>query len=341
MDYLFFIDKYLKRLPFVQRCICWCFFIFALRDFIHFKPSFALSASGITKELNHAPVSLFLCTIRKRVLSRMVMRAIRSPISQIELKQGMGLVSHPSQLVLQRAIDHPQCGVFVLWGVHGSGKSSYVRQAAADLLQKNRHTILLNAASYKYQRHPHPLLWLNDALNLDPDLDYSPFLPPAVPGIYSPPPTCIFIDQFDHMFNHPDAQSFIVGLAEESRLTKRFSVIVSVTNPENAQTILKWNGGEKIKLVGDPGIGCWNNEHVRALVQQLPLRDDQRGTLIELGSIAKTPGFVLETAFAGVPINDVFHRDKAQELHARWQIGISMLKRLPSVSVNFDPKNIL
>jgi hypothetical protein len=267
----------------------------------------------------------------------MVMSAIRNPISQIELKQGLGLISHPSQLILQRAIDHPQCGVFVFWGVHGSGKSLHGRQAAFDLLRKDRHVLFLNAANYKHQRHPHPLLWLNDALDLDPDSDYSPFLPPAVPGIYSPPPTCIFIDQFDHMFSHPDAESFVVGLAEESRLTKRFSVIVSVTNPANARTILKWNGGEKIKLVGDPDVGCWNKNHVSALVQQLPLRDDEREKLVELGSIAKTPGFVLETAFAGVPINDDFHRAKAAELHERWQSGILMLNQLPSISVNFDP----
>lgn len=267
-------------------------------------------------------------------------RAIRSPVLPLELKQGAGLISHPSQLILQRAIDHPQCGAFVLWAVQGSGKTAYLRQAASNLIRSDRNALFLDAAEFKHQHHVHPLLWLHSALgNLKPDLPYASFLPLPTHGIYSPPPTCIIIDQFDHMINHEHAESFIVGLAEKSRLTKRFSVIVSVTNPENARTVLRWNGGEKIKLVGGPQVSCWGAEHVRALIQQLPLLDHQRDKLLELGTIAKTPAYVLDAAFSGVPINDAFHETRARELQERWRVGISMLDKLACVSVNYDPKS--
>jgi hypothetical protein len=274
------------------------------------------------------------------VIRYSVKRAIRTPALPIEFKRDAGLISHPLQQILQRVIDHPQCGAFVLWAVHGSGKTTILRQAAGNLIRSDRNALFLDAAEFKHQRHVHPLLWLHAALgNLEPDLSYASFLPPPTHGIYSPPPTCIIIDQFDHMIHHEHAESFVVGLAEKSRLTKRFSVIVSVTNPENARTVLRWNGGEKVKLVGGPHVGCWEADRIRALIQQLHLPDDQRDKLLELGTIAKTPAYVLDAAFSGVPINDAFHETRARELQERWRVGISMLDELACVSVNYDPKS--
>lgn len=59
----------------------------------------------------------------------------------------------------------------------------------------------------------------------------------------------LVIDNIDIFRNHPRIESFIVGMAEESVLTKKFTVLLNISTPKFYNRILTWNGGCKIKGV--------------------------------------------------------------------------------------------
>lgn len=59
-------------------------------------------------------------------------------------------------------------------------------------------------------------------------------------------PVIIYFPNLDQLQVHDELSDFIVSLAEDSLRTKRYVVVVSVTDPEFLDEVLRWNGREKI-----------------------------------------------------------------------------------------------
>ena len=74
-------------------------------------------------------------------------------------------------------------------------------------------------------------------------------------------PFVVYFDQLDHAQHHPQLSDFIVGLAEDARETRRFVVVVNVTDSIFATKILSWNGGEKITKVLPDDLAPFKNSH--------------------------------------------------------------------------------
>ena len=146
-----------------------------------------------------------------------------------------------------------QYGVFVVWAPPRSGKTTCIHAAAAEWLQAptlhshafHRHVRFIQ--SYNVQA---PEELLRDHLHISScdalaarlaDLDYE---------------LVLVLDQFDKAFTSDKEQRhaikrFVRSLAAMSKNTQRFRVVLGLTNPGLAKTVLCWNAGKKIHLCGD------------------------------------------------------------------------------------------
>ena len=270
------------------------------------------------------------CTMAGRFFIR---QTLENPIHLYPLET---LVPHPVQNHLLAAINFPLCGLFVHWAVPGAGKTAYARFAARQAQQNGRLVGFFSASEIPRDMKNNQLAWLRREVGISP-LVHEPLarlLPPR-PVEYKqsshvPPPVSIVIDQIDHLRDLEDTRSFLVGLAEASRNYKLFNVTVCATAPEFAKEILLWNCGEKIHLVGAPGCGRWNEEHVRSFVNGISGSSswaaDRRERLIELGKKAGTPSFVMMAA-AMRDENWPALEQAAVAVDEEWKQGIALLEK--------------
>jgi hypothetical protein len=160
-------------------------------------------------------------------------------------------------------------GVFVLWGLTGSGKTTTLLQVASDL-QKNGTMIIYTkpAPGADFQ-------WFTDAI----------FLPTTRALVKLRRRVFIIIDQFDDVIADEDTRAFVVSLAVQSFASKKFCVLITVSNSSMAQTLLSWHGGKKIKLLSDPRKYKWSEEQMRALVNESAgkIHEVEKEQIIQLG----------------------------------------------------------
>lgn len=58
----------------------------------------------------------------------------------------------------------------------------------------------------------------------------------------------------------------MTSLAEDSVRTKKFVVLLNISNSEIAREVLKWNCGQKIPLIGTDLLNYkWTSEHFKQL----------------------------------------------------------------------------
>ena len=137
-------------------------------------------------------------------------------------------------------------GVYVVWAPAQSGKTNYTAQVAEAWANKSTKRHWKKIKTYDAFVKPNDLLVsvLNvaDASALEQQL------------AEVDREVVIVLDQFGEAFQHFDPgqlQSFVVGLAQASQHGKNFRVLVNVQDPDVADVLLAWNGGEKIFLCGE------------------------------------------------------------------------------------------
>ncbi len=218
------------------------------------------------------------------------------------------LVSHPVQNQLLAAINAPLCGLQVHLGVPGAGKIAYARFAALEMhaQQAGRLIEYFSAGEIPRKMKNYQLAWICSQIGISDQVTepLTKLLPPSpIEYCKSPnvaPPISLVIDQIDHLRNFEDTESFFVGFTESSQKSKLFKFKICATSPEFVKQMLLWNGGKKIRLVGAPGCGRWDEEHVRSIVNEISLSSlwtpDRREKLITLGTKAVAPCFVIMAA---------------------------------------------
>lgn len=118
-------------------------------------------------------------------------------------------------------------------------------------------------------------------------------------------------------------------IATDSSASRKYVVILAITNPQFAQTVLDWNGGEKIMSVGGfrAARHRWNETQIDKLVASMPdshvWSPDLREKVIELGVLGGSPGFV-QRLVEGQPHSLGFAweywRQRATNLNATWSL---------------------
>ena len=176
-----------------------------------------------------------------------------APLPPIEVSK---VVEHEVQKQLSDAMNDPGCGVFVHWGIEGSGKSIAAACLARKIrTEKGRSVLFLDS---------HSLISSSTAITM-----FCKMLPARDKPYNStePPPMSIIVDDLDRAagWNEAELRETITTLARISASSKRFNMLLLITSASRAREILNWNW-RHIQLIGTPGCGMWQREHISQLL---------------------------------------------------------------------------
>jgi hypothetical protein len=230
------------------------------------------------------------------------------------------LISHPVQDALVQAMNNPLCGIYIFWGIQGSGKTAYSSWMAEQLGQTGRHIWHLDSHSL-VGRHS-AMVMRKICENLPGRFQLNP---------RSPPPTTIVIDNFDQVWasgsdKHSRAvvkqlRDIVIMLADQSVMGKRFNLMLVISSPELARSVLQWDQ-LRIQLIDT--IGIWKREHVEVLFGMTSYANmgDREDRLMHC-TTAGTPGFVVWSANRK-SLKQIEHT--AKEMEKRWTHGLRVLQ---------------
>ena len=135
--------------------------------------------------------------------------------------------------------------------------------------------------------------------------------------------TTIMVDHFEDLMRVPDAGPLFVGLARESRATKRFNFLLAVSSAMNAKDILLWNGHCKIRLACRPDAARWDANMMRNLTLSSnfvqALNETTAAEVLEYASACGSPGRVEDLA------SSIFRKHVAEVIKDEWEAGIQIL----------------
>lgn len=249
---------------------------------------------------------------------RVLRRRMRKPIHEQTLRSPRVEHAHVEN-TLTSALTDRHCGVKVLWGPPGCGKSTYSKLVLHKLQQDGRGVVevrIEGGIQGKYNA------WLNRELGVMETLHMNDLFPTK-----SKAPV-LFIDHADQLLAggvEKELQSFVVQLAEQSVGRKGFTVLFNFTKSENAKEVLSWNGGEKIQDVfADPSGLHWHEDctwgqiHLREFLTKsgVDWNDHEKDLFVRLGATAGTPGFALEMLRLRKNGKDLFHPAIAERAYA-------------------------
>ena len=230
------------------------------------------------------------------------------------------LIQHPVQNTLLEAMNDPDCGIYVHWGIRGSGKTAYATALANELRKKGgRLVFVLDSHSLSHPRSAAAISKFCDVLPLRArSFELNPL---------EPPPTTIIIDDFDSCEEWEQHRSMVQTLAKQSRTLKRFNLLLLVSSAECARAVIEWDW-TRIRWTSETSM--WRKEHVVELIgSTYPalMSADDYAERLRLCTQAGTPGFVVwsarmkrigQTTLAAA-------RGRAEKSEKEWAEGLGML----------------
>jgi len=212
------------------------------------------------------------------------------------------LVSHPSHTYLLDALQSP--GVYVHWGVYGSGKTVSAYETSRALQAKGRTVVFTNGYNF-YMQHGNLKKWLRNSIGIPSSFDAYP-----ISSFFSTQRATIIIDDVAPLMTIDGIYELLQELATDSVQSGRFNVLLCVTSFEWAVDILKLEGCFP-KLVGFPGCARWNESQLKEFASDNPYEVD---ALIKSG----VPPFT----------SRIRAQNEALTLDLEWKKGIQALSQL-------------
>ena len=245
----------------------------------------------------------------------------QTPIPTIDMSK---IVKHEVQDLLSESMDDPGCGVFVHWGIKGSGKTAYAACLARRLKgEKGRSVLFLDHNSLSSGISA---MVIRKFCEMLPERERSFNLNPT-----EPPPTSIIVDDFDNNNGYDEGwntdnhlRNMIKTIAKTSCTGKRFNVLLLVTSSSRAREILGWDWAH-IQLVGTPGCGAWKENHVSELFNMYPrlVSSDDRQERLAICTRAGTPEFVIWSSRTTTATTRM--KTNAERHALEWEKGVQEL----------------
>ncbi len=259
-------------------------------------------------------------------------RLISQPVTRLRLTTRL-IENIPLQSDIKSALTSDRCGVRVLWGPEGCGKSTHALDVCADLMENKKLRGVLYIPVTATDRTPtewlsaavsdgFPGTIVEDASSFAKLLSRHENVGPSLPI-----PVAIVIDQVENIRRTDSMNKLIKSLAEQSVLKKTFVVLVITKDPSYALGLLELNGRTKICAVGG-GVGeaamryKWTNGQVDRWLQEKVLSGSE--DLRAAGCEAGTPGFLLDNAEEK---NTRLIQEAAKYCKQQWELGLKMMKR--------------
>lgn len=275
-----------------------------------------------------------------------IQKELSKPVELFQLHPTNSYVAHEKFLgdIRENIFDELK-GVKVVWAPPGYGKSTYLKRVCADL-QRDELIYGAKIMSHFRKHKDMPLIeTLAIGIGFPPDIAPRFHTLSEIMHDKTDLPIVIVFDQFDHLMAQEldHAKSFVVSLAEDSLQSKKYTVLLNVTEPKFAREILNWNGGQKISLFQDNVERLeeykWGVEHHNQLWRlsaenyKMQVRPEIKEKFIEMCARAGTPGFFLkyrkqlEILDSGSNVSEKIEKIEkdAEEYQNKWKNGIRML----------------
>eukprot|EP01138_Halocafeteria_seosinensis_P011682 gb/GECG01011938.1/.p1 GENE.gb/GECG01011938.1/~~gb/GECG01011938.1/.p1 ORF type:complete len:220 (+),score=27.86 gb/GECG01011938.1/:1-660(+) len=217
--------------------------------------------------------------------------------------------------------------MFVVYSPTGTGKTTYVHTYLNQWLKANPNK----------QRYA---LWLTSSYSLKSHLH----IPDNSVSRWTPDGSIVVIDAAEAMEWDEKARASLLSLAIESRNTKKYNVIVVVSDREKADTILRLNGNDKVAPLCAPATFQWGAEEVDKFIEDSfkCLTTSDREFLKKEAKGAACPGFLQEmmthyndkkTLTSG---DHAFIKQRALMRIEEWKSFQELDKKYPSRPVRLD-----
>ena len=222
--------------------------------------------------------------------------------------EGMKAITPLEDILFQNLKASP--GVFVHWGVYGSGKTTAGRFAGERLREEGRLVISLNGYNMMWENRRSLRKFVRQGIDIPEGL-----LQPI--STFLTKPTTIVIDDLDILLRHSlDYRHYIKELMDESKETGRFNVLLMVTS---------WEWCQEMRDLGCVVLGSpttWDNSHLTQLYESLPdsRRCRDRWKLLDVATIARTPGELIFSNSGQISI------EHARAIETEWINGINALE---------------
>jgi hypothetical protein len=201
--------------------------------------------------------------------TKIVAREFKKEIPQFLLEPENSFTRQPRfEEALKCSLTDKLCGVKVLCAGAGLGKSTYTRHVLQDLIRDgkikggkvidNYGDILLEKTS--------PFQWLKTKFNIPSAQENFTEYCDSKP---SEPAYVLVFDQFESVADKKGMKEFITLLAAESQKTKTLQVLLNIRVENVADTVLSWNGNDKITQLCNPNLLSWKKEELRELSSKL------------------------------------------------------------------------
>lgn len=256
-------------------------------------------------------------------------RLVKVPITQYSLTGSFPPIKHPYlEENIKKAATFNTAGVHVLWMPSGAGKTCALKKTAMELIEDKA---LYGGVYINYLHN-----WINKdqnlfeafklALNIQKE-EKSRKISSLLP---SEERVLIIIDQLDNVLNSSftkeELKTFIVSLAEDSyNNSKKFVVILAISDLNLANSILKWNDKEKILPILPHDFDVmklkWNEDQLSELYNQLidfhciTHTSSQKNKIMNLSIKSGTPRYILKCI-----LNSLFSADDVQILDMQAEI---------------------
>uniref|UniRef100_A0A7S0QCM1 Uncharacterized protein n=1 Tax=Cryptomonas curvata TaxID=233186 RepID=A0A7S0QCM1_9CRYP len=238
------------------------------------------------------------------------------------LNHKLSPVLSPAVEAIENAIQDPFCGIYVHWGPFGSGKAVALQDLTLIMRSKGHVVKYLDAQDTDVLTIENPKF--TDWLLSDPGLHFGrfkSFLPSSKIG-----PTVIIINRFDYFMMKPRAKAVIKAVLLSALENQNFKIVLGITRCDDALEILKWNGGEKIRIAASAGCGRWGIDDIIAIAafenRLKRLKDEERAEIIRLGAVSGSPSVFHEMVFTGPNV------DLALMSHQEYAEGIEKLNSI-------------
>ncbi len=236
------------------------------------------------------------------------------------LNHALSPVLSPAVEAIENSIQDPSYGAFVHWGPFGTGKTVALQDLTLIMRSKGYIVKYLDAKDTGVRSIENSEF--TDLLLSDPGLHFGKFISyfkSAVPFR----PTVIIINRFDYFMMSPNAEAVIKALILSALEKQTFKIVLGITRWDYALKVLKWNGGEKIRLAASAGCGRWGIEDITAIAAFEPhlkrVSDAERAEIIRLGAISGSPLVFHEMVFTGP------NEELALMVHQQYVEGIEKL----------------
>lgn len=226
---------------------------------------------------------------------------------------------------IERAVMYGNRGVHVLCLPQGAGKHCSILKTCRQLQKQERISGVLPIVATQFGFDPQVSLtsWLMKNIGVTSSLPINPLSYYLKDQSLVSKPLVVYIEDVDQLKTHASFESFVVSLAEDSVLHRKYVVLLSTSDHKVTNRILNLNGRSKIYSVCTAESIMqyrWKEQQMNRLISRLHLSHEQLVFLYSMQqgiSLLSTPGCIIDLINSNT-FNELNFQSTLQSLNQSW-----------------------